>query len=314
MRKLILIISLLINLISTAQEIKCDSIMKQMDVEIENAKKNGADATMIKYLEQAKETLREQYCKNQVFYNNGGNNGGGSNSNGDSNGSLNENNNPYVKTRPYTGTPFYGKQKISISVKNYGAEGSAFAKYDYYVNKEGTLILLDKQSLQENLSLVPASDMADGGGKFQYWAIRNDGVSTVFGLSDKNEKIAVTTYTKNFMFSPNSSKPTIKKLNQTKSIAGHLCNAYQITAQDEKGSMTMTWWITVKPLPFYHDVMPFTTMFMADKVGFPNLKNHGVLEIDGKHGTESINLKVTKIEPTTKSVQFNGYEEYYFEY
>lgn len=314
MRKLILIISLLINLISTAQEIKCDSIMKQMDVEIENAKKNGADATMIKYLEQAKETLREQYCKNQVFYNNGGNNGGGSNSNGDSNGTLNENNNPYVKTRPYTGTPFYGKQKISISVKNYGAEGSAFAKYDYYVNKEGTLILLDKQSLQGNLSLIPATDMADGGGKFQYWAIRNDGVSTVFGLSDKNEKIAVTTYTKNFMFSPNSSKPTIKKLNQTKSIAGHLCNAYQITAQDEKGSMTMTWWITVKPLPFYHDVMPFTTMFMADKVGFPNLKNHGVLEIDGKHGAESINLKVTKIEPTTKSVQFNGYEEYYFEY
>ncbi|MGV7106637.1 hypothetical protein [Flavobacterium sp. U410] len=314
MRKLIFIITLLIGSFSNSQEIKCDSIMKQMDVEIENAKKNGADATMINYLEQTKVTLREQFCKDNVFYNNGSNNGSNTNANEDSDGFGTEINNQYVKTRPYTGTPFYGKQKISISVKNYGADGSAFANYDYYVNQEGTLILLDKQSLQGNLSLVPATDMADGGGKFQYWAIRNDGLSTVFGLSDKNKKIAVTTYTKNFLFSPNSSKPTMKKLNQTKSIAGHLCNAYQITAQDEKGRMTMTWWITVKPLPFYHNVMPFTTMFMADKVGFPNLKNHGVLEIDGKHGTESINLKVTKIEPVTKSVQFNGYKEYYFEY
>lgn len=314
MRKLIFIITLLIGSFSNSQEIKCDSIMKQMDVEIENAKKNAADATMIKYFEQAKETLREQYCKNQVFYNNGGNNGGGSNSNGDSNGALNENNNPYIKTRPYTGTPFYGKQKISIAVTSYSDDGNAVVHYHYYVNKEGTLILLDQQSFEGNLSSVPSTDMIDGGGKFQYWAIRNDGVSSVFAISDKNEKIAVTTYTKNFMFSPNSSKPKIKKLSQTKVIAGHLCNAYQITAQDEKGSMTMTWWVTAKPLLFYHDVMPFTTMFMADKVGFPNLKNHGVLEIDGKHGTESINLKVIKIEPTTKSVQFNGYKEYFFEY
>lgn len=310
MRNLILTVALLIGFMSNAQMTMCDSIMKKMDFEIESAKKNGLDATMINYLEQTKVTLREQFCKDNVFNNNGSKNGSNTtDANEDSDNIANQ----YVKTRPYTGTPFYGKQKISISVKNYGADGSAFANYDYYVNKEGTLILLDKQSLQGNLSLIPASDMADGGGKFQYWAIRNDGLSTVFGLSDKNKKIAVTTYTKNFMFSP-SSKPTIKKLNQTKVIAGHLCNAYQITAQDEKGRMTMTWWITVKPLPFYHDVMPFTTMFMADKVGFPNLKNHGVLEIDGKHGTESINLKVTKIEPTTKSVQFNGYEEYYFEY
>jgi hypothetical protein len=310
MRNLILIMALLIGLMSNAQMTMCDSIMKQMDFEIENAKKNGLDATMINYLEQTKVTLREQFCKDNVFNNNGSNNGSNTtDANEDSDNIANQ----YVKTRPYTGTPFYGKQKISISVKNYGADGGAFANYDYYVNQEGTLILLDKQSLQGNLSLVPATDMADGGGKFQYWAIRNDGLSTVFGLSDKNKKIAVTTYTKNFMFSP-SSKSTIKKLNQTKVIAGHLCNAYQITAQDEKGRMTMTWWITVKPLPFYHDVMPFTTMFMADKVGFPNLKNHGVLEIEGKHGTESINLKVTKIEPATKSVQFNGYKEYYFEY
>lgn len=314
MRNLILITALLIGLISNAQMTMCDSIMKQMDVEIESAKKNGADATMIKYLEQAKETLRNQYCKDHVFNNNGENDGSGSNSNSNSNET--ENNNPYVKTRLYAGTPFYGKQKISVSVKNNSSDGNANANYSYYINKEGSLILLDKQSFQGNLSLVPSFDgYDDGGGKFEYWGIRNDGLSTVFGLSDKNEKIAVTTYTNNFMFSPNNnSKPTIKKLNQTKNIAGYLCNAYQITAKDEKGSMTMTWWITAKPLLFNHDVVPFATMFMADKVGFPNLKNHGVLEIDGKHGTESVNLKVTKIEPATKSVQFNGYKEYYFEY
>ncbi len=314
MKKLATLVLLLFSLISNAQKNICDSIMKQMDVEIENAKKNGADINILKHLEQTKETLRNQYCKDYVLYNNGWPNDG-SNSNEGSEDAVNENNTPYLKTRAYNGEPFYSKQKISVFINNYGAEGNVSGNYSYYVNKEGNLILLDRQGLQNNLSLVPSFDDWEGRGTFLYWAMRNDGVSTFFGLSDKNEKIAVTTYLKNFLFSPKNAKtPTIKKLNQSKIIAGHLCNAYQITMKDEEGNMTMTWWITTKPLAFHHDIVPFFTMFMADKVGFPNLINHGVLEIEGTYGTESVHLKVTKIEPSTKSVRFDGFKEYFMEY
>ena len=77
----------------------------------------------------------------------------------------------------------------------------------------------------------------------------------------------------------------------------------------EANAPKMTLWITSKPMQLQHDVLPFTTMFMADIFGLPNLKNHGVLEIDMKQGSESTFLTVTEIVPTNKTVSFNGYTE-----
>lgn len=315
MRIAILSIILLISVNCFSQEKLCDSIMKQIDFQIESAKKNGSDAATINYLKQAKENFRQQYCKNGVFYNNGSqsNTNGNGNGNGTNTNSNNNIQNPNIKTKPYAGPPFYGKQKIAVSLKISGVDGTEQANYSYYVNKEGTIVLLDQQSIEGNMSLIPSND--GEAGTFQFWAIRNDGLSTVFALSPEEGKVAVTTYVKNFLLSPkNNTKPNTKKLNQSKTIAGYNCTAYKVTLQDAEGKVNLTYWITEKPLAFNHDILPFTTMFMADKAGFPNLKNHGVLEINGTMGADSINLKITKIESSSKSVIFTGYKEYFLEY
>ncbi|VXB34296.1 conserved exported hypothetical protein [Flavobacterium sp. 9AF] len=313
MRHLILTIIVLISFISNAQKTMCDSIMQQMDVEIENAKKNGADATMLKYLEQAKKTLREQYCKDNYFYNSGGNNGSGNNNNANGGLATTEINNEYVKTKPYNGAPFYGKQKISIKVISSDSEGTHKANYSYYINKEGSLILLDKECLQNaGLEMIPQNASE---GTFQYWCIRNDGLSSVFGLSDKNEKIASTYTSKNFLIQSDSyKKPTFKKLNQNKMIAGYSCSAYEVVLSNENQFNSIICWVTTKPMLFQHDILPFTTMFMADKMGFQNLKNHGILEFEMKKGADKIHLSVTEIKQANKTVSFNGYTEYFLEY
>lgn len=314
MKKLLFTIIILIGLIGNAQEKMCDSIMKQMDFEIENAKENKLDANIIQALEQSKKAFYDQYCKDNVFYNHGGASNGNNNNNNDTNNSnisITEINNEYVKTKPYKGEPFYGKHKITVNVSSTDAEGTVNTNYSYYINKEGSLILLDKECLQNaGMDMIPDTE----GGTFEYWAIRNDGISTVFALSNTGEKMAVTTHIKNFLISPqNNTKPTIKNLNKSKMIAGNLCKAYEVIFK-ELDAPKMTLWITVKPMLLQHDILPFTTMFTADKFGLTNFKNHGVLEIDMKHNNEATFLSVTEIIPSNKAVSFNGYTEFFIEY
>lgn len=315
MKNIILILSMFISLIGNAQEKMCDSIMKQMDFEIENAKKNKLDATIIQALEKSKKALYEQYCKDDVFYNNGGGTSGENSSNNtdmdNSDNSITEINNEYVQTKPYKGMPFYGKHKITVKLISTSAEGNQNTTYSYYINKEGSLILLDKECLKNaSMDMIPDTE----GGVFEYWAIRNDGISTVFALSKTGEKMAVTTYVKNLKILPQkNSKPTLKNLNKSKTIAGNLCNAYDVIFK-ELDAPKMTLWITTKPMLLQHDVVPFLTMFTADKFGLTNLKNHGVLEIDMKHNNETLFLSVTEIIPSNKTVSFNGYTELFIEY
>lgn len=313
MKKLVFIIALLVNFFASAQNVMCDSIMKQIDFEIENAKSNKIDVAILKQLEDTKKMLKELYCQN----NNYGGNGSGNNQNPSKN-QNNQGNNPNYsqlnipKQRPYTGIPFYGKYKISITAKSADSEGSQNNSYSYYLNKDGALVLLDEECLATANSLSVAQ--YEESGKFQYWAIRKDGVSTVFGLSKENGKVAITTDIQNFMLSkPESNTPVIKKLNKTKKIAGYLCNAYEITYMED-ANLTMTCWITTTPLSFNHHVVPFMTMFSANHFGFKNLKNHGVLEMNLKNGIETAEFTVTNIQPTDKSVFFNGYKEYYLKY
>jgi|GEM_PF-2085968 hypothetical protein len=315
MKKLLFIIVLWINFFANAQNVMCDSIMKQMDFEIKNAKANGYDASILKQLEDTKQMLKKMYCEN----NNYGGNGIGNNENPQENQNPQENNPNYSqlnipKQRPYKGTPFYGKQKISITVKSSVSEGNQNNSYSYYLNKDGSLVLLDKECLANaNTTTIPQFSEGESG-EFQYWAIRKDGISTVFALSKENRKVAVTTDIQNFMFSEqNNVTPTIKKLNKIKKIAGYLCNAYEITYKED-ASLTMTCWITTNPLSFNHHVVPFMTMYSADNIGFKNLKNHGVLEMNLKNGTETAEYTVTSIQPANKSVFFNGYKEFYVKY
>lgn len=313
MKKLLIITFLFINFFANAQNVSCDSIMKQMDIEIKNAKSNGYDASILKQLEDTKTMLQKMYCENGVII-------GSGNGNGNQQENQNPGNNPsYPKLsipeqRPYNGTPFSGKQKISITAKSSGLEGSQNNSYSYYLNNDGSLVLLDKESLGTfNANSLPQFSEGDNG-EFQYWAIRNDGVSTLFALSKENGKVAITTDIQNFMFSKQDSiAPTIKKLNKTKTIAGYLCTAYEITFKEEP-SLSMTCWITTKPLSFNHDVVPFATMFSADHFGLKNLKNHGILEMNLKDGAETVEFIVTNIQPTNKSVSFIGYQEFYIKY
>lgn len=314
MKRLILITVLLINFFTNAQNVMCDSIMKQMDFEIENAKANKIDAVLLKQLEETKKILHKMYCENNNY---GGGSDSGNNENLQENQNPQSNNSNYTQlttSKPYKGAPFYGKQKISITVKSSDSEGSQNNSYSYYLNKDGSLVLLDEECLATaNSIFVPQFD-EEGSGKFEYWAIRKDGVSTVFALSKENGKVALITDSQNFMFSKqNNVSPTIKKLNKTKKIAGYLCNAYEVTYKSEE-SLTMTCWITTKPLSFYHDVVPFMTMYSADNIGFKNLKNHGILEMNMQNGAETVQYTVTNIQPTNKSVFFNGYKEHYIKY
>lgn len=313
MKKIIFITFLIINCFTNtnAQNVMCDSIMKQMDFEIKKAKANGVDVALLKQLEETKKMLHKMYCENGVNY--------GSNEIEN----LQENQNPHDNNPNYTQltTPitykeasFYGKQKISITVKSSDSEGSQNNNYSYYLNKDGSLVLLDKECLATaNANSLPQFSEGDNG-EFQYWTIRKDGVSTFFALSKEKGKVAITTDIQNFMLSEHESiTPTIKNLNKTKKIAGYLCNAYEISYKSDP-NITMTCWITLKPLTFNHHIVPFMTMYSADNIGFKNFKNHGVLEMNLKNGTETVEYMVTNIQPTNKSVSFNGYQEFYIKY
>jgi len=310
MKNLFYTLTILFGLTSNAQEKMCDSLMKKMDFEIENDKKNGADSIMIDYIEQAKKTLKEQFCKDDVYQ--GGASGGNNNNNSNNpNNSTTGNTNPSVKTKPYNGSPFYGKHKISVKVISSDAEGTFNTSYSYYLNKEGSLILIDKECLQNaGMDMIPNTD----GGTFENWVMRNDGISTVFARSDTGQKIAVTTHIKNSLIAPQKdSKSTLKNLNKSKTIAGYLCKAYEVTFK-ETDAPKMTLWITTKPMLLQHDVLPFTTMFTADKFGLTNFKNHGILEFEIKEGSDTAFLTVTEIIPSNKMVSFNGYIEFFMEY
>ena len=313
MKKLLFITVLLFNFFTNAQNVMCDSIMKQMDFEIKNAKANGVDAALLKQLEETKTMLHKMYCENNIYGSSGNNEDPQENQNpNDQNPNYPQLNIP--KQRPYKGAPFYGKQKISITAKSSGSEGTQNNSYSYYLNTDGSLVLLDKECLGTfNANSLPQFSEGDNG-EFQYWAIRKDGVSTLFALSKENGKVAITTDIQNFMLSEHESiTPTIKKLAKTKKIAGYVCNAYEVTYKSDP-NISMTCWITTKPLSFNHHVVPFMTMYSADHFGFKNLKNHGILEMNLKNGTETAEYTVTNIQPTNKSVSFNGYQEFYIKY
>lgn len=312
MKKLLFITVLLFNFFTNAQNVMCDSIMKQMDFEIKNAKANGIDAVLLKQLEETKTMLHTMYCENNIYGSSGNNENTQENQNPGNNQTIPQLNIP--KQRPYKGAPFYGKQKISITAKSSGSEGTQNNSYSYYLNTDGSLVLLDKECLGTfNANSLPQFSEGDNG-EFQYWAIRKDGVSTLFALSKENGKVAITTDIQNFTFSKQDSiTPTIKKLAKTKKIAGYLCNAYEVTYKSD-ASLSMTCWITTKPLSFNHQVVPFMTMYSADHFGFKNLKNHGILEMNLKNGAETAEYTVTNIQPTNKSVSFNGYQEFYIKY
>lgn len=315
MKKIFFITFLIINCFTNtnAQNVMCDSIMKQMDFEIKTAKANGVDTALLKQLEETKKMLHKMYCENNIYGSSGNNENTQENQNpNDQNPNYSQLNIP--KQRPYKGAPFYGKQKISINAKSSGSEGIQNNSYSYYLNTDGSLVLLDKECLGTfNANSLPQFSEGDNG-EFQYWAIRKDGVSTLFALSKENGKVAITTDIQNFMFSKHDSiTPTIKKLAKTKKIAGYLCNAYEVTYKSD-ASLSMTCWITTKPLSFNHHVVPFMTMYSADHFGFKNLKNHGILEMNLKNGAETAEYTVTNIQPTNKSVSFNGYQEFYVKY
>ena len=282
MKKLLFITVLLFNFFTNAQNVMCDSIMKQMDFEIKNAKANGVDAVLLKQLEETKTMLHKMYCENNIY------------------GSSGNNENPQENQNPNDQNPNYPQLNIP--------------KHSYYLNTDGSLVLLDKECLGTfNSNSLPQFSEGDNG-EFQYWAIRKDGVSTLFALSKENGKVAITTDIQNFMLSEHDSiTPTIKNLNKTKKIAGYVCNAYEVTYKSDS-SLSMTCWITTKPLSFNHHVVPFMTMYSADHFGFKNLKNHGILEMNLKNGAETAEYTVTNIQPTNKSVSFNGYQEFYVKY
>ncbi|NJN50227.1 MAG: hypothetical protein HC798_03430 [Polaribacter sp.] len=50
-----------------------------------------------------------------------------------------------------------------------------------------------------------------------------------------------------------------------------MCTAYEVTYKSDK-NLSMTCWITNKPLAFHHDIVPFMTMYSADKIGFKKSK------------------------------------------
>ena len=67
MKKILFLTVLLFNCFTNAQNVMCDSIMKQMDIEIKNAKANGYDASILKQLEDTKTMLQKMYCENGVI-------------------------------------------------------------------------------------------------------------------------------------------------------------------------------------------------------------------------------------------------------
>ena len=110
-------------LYAKAQNFNCDSLKRQFNVEIANAKKNGADKQTLDQLEAIKKQTIDLFCNSSKMaapeY------------------SSNNNSVKSALSKNEKSSQFKAAFSISLNIEAYDAETPIKAIFDYAINKEG---------------------------------------------------------------------------------------------------------------------------------------------------------------------------------
>jgi hypothetical protein len=294
----------------SAQQINCDSLKKQFNIEIEQAKKNGADNALLNQLEMVKKQTLDMFCNgNKIAVSSMPNNSKTNrpNNNKEANELEVGNSQKSMFTKTLQPLHFIAAHKITIQIKASSTENNETFVYDYYINKEGNKLLVDKAGFEKAGKLY---EMGEGeSGEFIAWLIESTGKSIMYSLTKEKEKIAIINGMNNYLMSEkNKNKMSIKALPGTKNIAGYSCKGFLISGVENGEKVNLNCWATITPLPLQHSSFPMFSMFSASSIGLPVAANCGVLQIEGTTGNEKMNIQVINIQQTNKTFDFVGFK------
>lgn len=280
-------------LYAKAQNFNCDSLKRQFNVEIANAKKNGADKQTLDQLEAIKKQTIDMFCNSSKMaapeY------------------SSNNNSVKSALSKNEKSSQFKAAFSISLNIEAYDAETPIKAIFDYAINKEGSQMLIDQAGLSKAGKL--AEQMQHEDGTLDAWIIEQSGKSTFYITSKEEGKIALISNLQQYMIRP-TSKAQIKvtPLKLKRKIAGYDCMAFKIAGQDKGEKFDLTCWVTNLALPFKHGNFPMFSMMNAGPLGIPGNPLRAILAFEGSLDNKPIKISVSRIVPNNQTIVLAGYQ------
>ncbi|WP_439504576.1 hypothetical protein [Sediminibacterium sp.] len=295
MKQAIIILSLILSFtfFSKAQNFNCDSLKRQFEAEIANAKKNGADKQTLDQLEAIKKQTIDMFCNSSKM-------------------AAPEYAGKSTSEKPALSkvgksSQFKGAFSISLNIEAYDAETPIKAIFDYAINKEGNQMLIDQAGLSKAGKLAEQMQQEDG--TLDAWIIEQSGKSTFYVTSKEEGKIALISNLQPYMIRP-TSKAQIKvtALKQKRKIAGYDCTAFKVSGQDNGEKFDLTCWVTNQALPFKHANFPMFSMMNAGPLGIPGNPLRAILAFEGSMDNKPMKISVSKITPNNQTTVLSGYK------
>lgn len=283
------------NAVAQANNMNCDSLLKEFDTQIAVLQKEGASKEIISQLQTTKAQFIDMFCK------------------GNTKPSLNitktpqqvGNSNKYLPT-----TSFTSNYEVTIQLQTQNSSEQS-GTISYLLAKDGTSILLNKASFASNPEMLAMFQQQETNDVLDAWVIQNKGASAYYLTSKENGKIMVThTLPKNNNWQFETNKPNIK-VNATgakKSISGFACSEYKITATAKEGVYNMLCWISDTDMPFVHPEGTFFGLFSAKMLLVPNSGNRMVLALKVTSQEDNYEYTVKKVQPKNTTVSLSGYK------
>lgn len=280
-------------LFSTAQKFNCDSLKRQFEAEIANAKKNGADKQTLDQLEAIKKQTIDMFCNESKM--SAPEYAGKSSSE------------KQALSKAGKSSQFKAAFSISLNIEAYEAETPIKAIFDYAINQEGNQMLIDQAGLSKAGKLAEQMQQEDG--TLDAWIIEQSGKSTFYVTSKEEGKIALISNLQPYMIRP-TSKAQIKvtALKQKRKIAGYDCTAFKVSGRDKGEKFDLTCWVTNQALPFKHANFPMFSMMNAGPLGIPGNPLRAILAFEGSIDNKPIKISVSKITPNNQTTVLSGYQ------
>lgn len=289
----LLCIFLFAGFIAQAQmpSINCDSLLKEFDKEIAQAKKSGTNPKDIEQLEIIKKQFIDTYCNNKTEPTvNKPKTAVGSSSSS----------NTSIKV-------FTAAHKITITYSGVTKEETQKGTIAYFIEKNGKSILLNETSFSNNKGLQN-SFLNEEDGKLDAWVMNDDGSNILFVTTKEEGKISMQQKLPSGLNNNEQATIKVKNLNTTKKIAGYDCTLYNIQSNNGGEQVNFNCWITNKDFPIAAPTKVLFPIYTAQLLQIPNAGKRVALSVEGMNGSEKFNYTIQSIETNNQQFSFNGYK------
>jgi hypothetical protein len=271
--------------------INCDSLIKEFDKEITNAKKAGNTAKEIEYLESIKKQFVDMYCNNKTEP---------------------QINKPKPTVQPSGNSKtiinnFNTAHKITISYSGVTNQETQKGTLAYYIEKNGKSILLTESSFISNKEFQ-SSFFSTEDGKLDGWVMNDDGSSILFVTTKEEGKVSMQQKLPSESNNNEQGTIKVKNLQTIKNIAGYDCTLYNIQSNSNGEQANFNCWITNKDFPITAPSKVLFPIYTAQLLQVPNAGKRVALSVEGINGSEKLNYTIQKIETNNQQFSFSGYK------